>query len=151
MGGRSSSSSAATTTNQDNRVAVQDGIGLSASSGNVVQITDAGIVSRGLDTVDATIDKAIKSINLTGANQNEGFTALLNTNADSFEMLMGAAESLWAKGEKMLTTTQQTLQQAYTSAEADKDGSIDQRTIIVLAIAGAATLAIVAATKGRKS
>lgn len=140
MGGRSSSSSAATTTNEDNRVAVQDGIGLSASSGNVVQITDAGIVSRGLDTVDATIDKAIDSVNLSNANQNEGFAKLLQ-----------AADSLWERGENLIGQTQQAVADAWSQAQNDKAGTIDNRTIIVLAVAGAATLAVVAATKGRKS
>lgn len=157
MGGRSTSSSAATTNNQDNRVAVQDGIGLSASSGNVISITDGGTVARGLDTVDSTIAQAIESVNLASANNNEGFTNLLSaaefntaTKAEAFNALLGAAESLWDRGENLIGQTQKAVADAWSQAQNDKAGTIDNRTIIVLAVAGAATLAIIA-TRGRRA
>jgi hypothetical protein len=144
MGGRSSSSSASTTNNQDNRIAVQDGIGLSASSGNSISITDGGLVSRGLDTVDLglvvaadTIQSALDSVQINNA-----------TNADSFSRLLSAADSLWSRGENLIGQTQKAVADAYSQAEADKSGTIDNRTIIVLAVATAATMAIIS-NKGR--
>ena len=129
MGGKSSSSSASTTYNTDRRVAVQDGIGISGDSNAVsvvTNITDGGIVSRGLDTVD----KAIDAVSLSNANNAQGFDALLKT-----------AESLWSRGENLIGQTQQAVADAYSRASNDKAGTIDNRTIIVLAVAGAAALA----------
>lgn len=117
-GGGGSSSSSSSTSNQDNRVAVQDGIGLSASSGNVITVTDGGIVARALDSVD-----------LNNATAAEGFSKLLD-----------AAESLWERGENLIGTTQKHVADAYSQAQTDKAGTIDNRTIIVLAVAGAAAL-----------
>lgn len=148
MGGRSSASSAQSTTNQDNRVAVQDGIGLSASSGNVINITDGGTVARGLDTVDSTISQAIESVNLASANSTENYSTLLNSTGDKFEMLLGAAETLWDRGENLIGQTQKAVADAWSQAQNEKAGTIDNRTIIVLAVAGAATMALIA--RGRK-
>lgn len=136
-GGGGSSSSASTQTNQDNRVAVQDGIGLANSSGNTLAITDGGIVSRGLQTVDSgiagalgTVGKAIDAVNLSDAN-----------NAQGFEQLLKTAESLWERGEGLIGQTQKAVADAYGQARNDSAGTIDNRTIIVLAVAGAAAFA----------
>lgn len=150
MGGSSKSSSASTTNNTDKRVAVQDGIGLSGdgSSVSVVNnITDAGIVSRALDSID-----------LGGANQAEGFSKLLDASGEMLSSLTGAQESgfdklldvageLWDQGQGLIGQTQKAVADAYGQAQADKAGTIDNRTIIVLAVAGAAALAI-ASRKG---
>lgn len=123
MGGRSSSSSASTTTNQDNRVAVQDGIGLSNSSGNAINITtvDGQIVGRALDTVD-----------LNNATLGEGF-----------ESLLSAADNLFNRGENLIGQTQKAVADAYGQAQINAAGTIDNRTIIVLAVAaGAAVIAL---------
>jgi hypothetical protein len=149
MGGRSSSSSAATTNNQDNRVAVQDGIGLSASSGNIIQITDGGLVSRGLDTVDLGIATAANTVENTVQAAFDSVNINNATNADSFSKLLGAAESLWDRGEGLIGQTQKAVADAYSQARNDSAGTIDNRTIIVLAVASAAALAIVA-TRGSK-
>lgn len=129
MGGKSSSSSASNTYNTDKRVAVQDGVGVSGD-GNAVSIvtnvTDGGIVSRGLDTVD----KAINAVSLSNA-----------TNAEGFESLLKTAESLWDRGESLIGQTQQAVADAYSRAKNDEAGTIDNRTIIVLAVAGAAAFA----------
>lgn len=150
MGGRSSSSSAATTNNQDNRVAVQDGIGLSASNNNTISITDGGIVSRGLDTVDLGIAATTEALQTTTAKAFDAVNLTSANNADSFTRLLETAEGLFSTGENLLTKTQQSLVQAYSQAEADKGGTIDNRTVIVLAVAGAATLALIA-TRGRRA
>lgn len=123
MGGKSSSSaSSQTTNNQDNRVAVQDGIGLSASSGNVINVTttttDAAIVGRALQTVD-----------MSNATLGEGF-----------EGLLAAADNLFNRGESLIGQTQKSVADAYGQAQTNKAGTIDNRTIIVLGVAGAVAL-----------
>lgn len=148
MGGRSSSSSASTTNNQDNRVAVQDGIGLSASSGNVINITDGGVVDRGLDTVDlalvgtlGTVDRAIGTVDNVIGGALDSVNVANAINADSFTRLLDAAENLWDRGEGLIGQTQKAVADAYSQATSDKAGTIDNRTVIVLAVAGAAALA----------
>lgn len=138
FGGDSSSSSSQTTNNYDKRVVTNDGFGLSGDSNNVAltttttnNITDAGIVKRGLDTVDDTITRALNSINVNNATNAEGFQSLLN-----------AADSLWNRGEKLIGQTQQSVADAYRTAQTDAKGTIDNKTIIVLAVAGAAALTL---------
>lgn len=121
MGGKSSSSaSSQTTNNQDNRVAVQDGIGLSASSGNVINVTS---------TDAAIVDRALKTVDLSNATVGEGF-----------ETLLAAADNLFARGENLIGQTQKSVADAYSLAKTDTAGTIDNRTIIVLGVAGAVAL-----------
>lgn len=145
--GGGNSSSNQTTNNYDKRVAVQDGIGITGdansiftSSNTTTNITDSGIVSRGLTTVDKalsggldtvgnTVDRALKSVDLSSANQAQGFSQLL-----------GAAESLWNKSEGLIGQTQKSVADAYMAANTDAKGSLDNKTIIVLAVAGAVAL-----------
>ncbi|MGE0350386.1 hypothetical protein [Hydrogenophaga sp.] len=103
IGGSSKSASST----EDNRVTAGT-IGISGS-GNVV--TDGGIVSRALDTVD-----------LSNAIGLEGFTKLLDV------------------GESLIGRTQTLVADAYSQASTDKDKTIDNRTIIVLAAAVVAAL-----------
>lgn len=118
----SKSSSKQSTTNNDNRVAVESGIGLSNSAGAMVTVntSDPVIVSRALDSVD-----------VANAGMSDGFTKLLD-----------AAGSLFDRGETLIGRTQTAVADAYGQAQADVKGGIDQRTMIVLAVAGAAALAI---------
>lgn len=105
IGGSSKSSTAS----NDNRVTAGT-IGISGS-GNVV--TDGGIVSRALDTVD-----------LTNALGFEGFQKLLDA------------------GESLIGQTQKNVADAYAQAEANKAGALDNRTILVLGIAVAVVAGI---------
>jgi len=105
IGGSSKSSTAS----NDNRVTAGS-IGISGS-GNVV--TDGGIVSRALDTVD-----------LTNALGFEGFQKLLDA------------------GESLIGQTQKSVADAYGQAEANKAGALDNRTILVLGIAVAVVAGI---------
>ena len=127
FGGGSSSASTQETNNFDQRNAVQDGIALSGSSGNAVtlNVTDGGIVTKALD-----------SINLNNA-----------TNAEGFESLLSAAESLWQRGEKLIGQTQQSVADAYMTAQPEAKGTLDNRTIAVIAVAGAAALAFASRRK----
>lgn len=122
-GGGSRSSSAQTTYNTDKRIAVDSGIGVSADNSTVgVTInnttTDAGIVSRALQTID--VNNA--------------------TNAEGFTQLLDAAGDLFKRGESLIGQTQKSVADAYGQAQTNKAGTIDNRTIIVLAVAGAAAL-----------
>lgn len=144
FGGSSKSSSSSTTYNTDKRNAVQDGIGVSGDGSSVaVSITDGGIVSRALDSID-----------LNNANQSQGFTQLLdasgellgtitNSQASGFDKLVSVAGDLFTQGQNMIGTTQKAVADAYGQAQNDKAGTIDNRTLIVLAVAAAAALAFV--------
>lgn len=127
-GGSSSSSTSTTTQNYDKRVAVETGVGLSSDSSTVnVTTLDAGIVTKALDTV-AVADA---------------------TNGAGFNQLLTLADKLFTTGSKVLETTQSaTLAQVQSlnTAANDQRGTVDQKTIIVLAVAGAAALAL----RGRK-
>lgn len=150
MGGKSSSSaSSQTTNNQDNRVAVQDGIGLSASSGNVINVTnsDAQVVARALDSIDRS-----------NAVNGEGFANLLDTSETNFKQLVtgqtsgfsqliGTAEKLFNEGQNLIGQTQKAVADAYGQAQNDAKGTIDNRTIMVIAVAGAAALAFASRRK----
>lgn len=72
-GGSSSSSSDTTSTNTDQRVAVQDGIGLSGSSGNTLNYNDPDVVraiaSMGADVI-AKSGAAVVELNQIGMDSN---------------------------------------------------------------------------------
>ncbi len=122
MGGSSSSASSSKqeTNSTDKRLVVDSGLGVSADNSTVdvtVQTTDKEIVSRALTTVD--VNNA--------------------TNAEGFSKLLDASESLFERGERLIEKTQASVANAYAAAQTTKAGTIDNRTLIVLAIAGAAT------------
>lgn len=136
IGGKSKSSSSTTTNNADNRVAVQGGFGLSSSDGNTFNVTDGGIVSRALDSVDlsnaanyGTTSRALDSIDLSGKRLNDGFQSLID-----------AATGIFNDGQSLIGQTQKSVADAYSTAQTDAAGGIDQKTIIVLAVAGAVAL-----------
>lgn len=126
-GGSSSTSSAQTTTTNttDKRQVVDNGVGVSSDSSTVtVNVLDQGIVEAALDTVKAS-----------DAVSGEGFTKLL-----------GLADKLFTGGVDIIGKTQNSaLAQldAVNSSANDKKGAIDQKTIVVLALAGAAALVLV--------
>jgi hypothetical protein len=147
FGGSSSSRSSNTTQNFDQRTAVQDGIGISGSSGldlsgkdasgggvigtgnsvttsSVTNITDGGIVSRALDSVD--VNNA--------------------TAAAGFSELLGTAERLFSGAGQLVTGAQTATADAYRNAQTDTAGGVDQKTIIALAVAGV----VAAVALGRK-
>lgn len=129
-GGDSSSSNA--THNYDKRNAVQNGVGVSGD-GNVLNITDGGSVKAALTAVTATNARAFDSIDRTNALSGEGF-----------EKLLQAADKLWQRGETLIGQTQQHVADAYLSANTDAQGTIDNKTIVVLGVAAAAVAGLVA-------
>lgn len=126
FGGKSSSAQSSTTNNLDNRVAVQDGVGVSNSTGTAITITDGGIVSRALDSVD-----------LSNATMNDGYKTLID-----------AATEVFNRGQGLIGQTQAAVADAYGQAQTAKAGTIDNRTLIALAVAGVA--AVFFFSRGRK-
>lgn len=135
-GGDSESSQA--THNIDKRNAVQNGIGLSGDGSSVTTysttiLTDAGMTGKALDANNAFGARALDSIDKS--------TALT---AGQFDKLLQAAENLWQRGETLVGQTQKHVADAYLTANTDARGAIDNKTIIVLAVAGAAVAGAVA-------
>lgn len=111
---KSSSSSAP----QDRRNSVgEGGVGVSGDRNSVV-VTDSGLVSRGLDTVDLSI-----------ANLGIGY-----------ETLIDASREIFNSGQGLIGQTQKAVADAYGQAQANTSQTIDNRTLIALAVAGAAAL-----------
>ncbi|WP_395137271.1 hypothetical protein [Schlegelella aquatica] len=137
-GGGGDSESTQTTNNIDRRVAVQDGIGISGDR-NAVSVTtnvlDAGAVKGALDFSSTTVDRALNSVDTSNATLGQGYGRLLD-----------AAEKLFERGESLIGQTQKSVADAYDKAQLTAKGTIDNRTIVVLAVAGAAALAFM----GRK-
>lgn len=149
----SRSTSSQTTNNVDRRVAVQDGVGISGD-GNSLQlfsetnVLDGGAIAEAfgfskatsadaLRTTRDTFDRALDSIDTTSATLGQGYSELLD-----------AADALWNRSEKLIGQTQQSVADAYVRAQDTARGTIDNRTIIVLAVVGAAALFL--GTRGRK-
>ncbi len=121
MGLFDKSSTSSTTYNQDTRIALESGTATSTASGgknNVVTINtlDGGIVQKALDTVQ--LNDAL--------------------GADGFSKLLTAAEKLLEQGGGIIGQTQAAIADAYSKAESDSTNTIDNRTLIVLAVAAAA-------------
>jgi len=117
---KSSSTSNTTTTVTDRRIVADAGaIGLSSDNSTInIQTLDAGIVGQALDTV------------------NVGVTGL----GEGFESLLNLAGDLFSQGGELIKTTQEqatSAVEAINTAANDREGSIDQKTMIVLAVAGA--------------
>ena len=121
-GAQSSSSVATTSTSMDKRIAVESGIGISSDSSTItINALDAPIVNHALDAIIA----------------NDA------TQGASFSQLLGLADKLFTGAGAVIEKTQDTtLKQLDTinTAASNKSGAIDQKTMIVLAVAGAAVL-----------
>lgn len=117
-GGGGSSSSANTTNNIDKRLALSQGAIGASGDNNTITVTDSGIVSRALDTVDKS-----------NAIQGEGLDSLIK-----------AGQDLFNQSQNLIGQTQKSVADAYEQANLNAKGAIDNRTIIVLAVAGVAGL-----------
>lgn len=129
-GGGSSSSSNSTTTNTTDKRMVVDGssIGISSDTSTVtVNALDADIVKKALDTVSAA-----------DATAGAGFSQLLTL-----------ADKLFTGAGQIIDNTQKTTMaqiEAVNAARADAQGTIDQKTMIVLAAVTAG--AVILSRKG---
>lgn len=143
-GGGSRSSSAQSTSNIDRRIAVQDGIGISGDSNALELITntttnvlDGGAIKGAFETTESTVSRALDSVDVSNATLGQGY-----------DRLLGAAERLFDRGGELIGQTQKSVADAYVRAQDTSRGTIDNRTIIVLAVAGAA--AVIIASRGTK-
>lgn len=135
FGGNTKSSSSSTTNNFDHRVVADGGsVGLSGNN-SVFNVTDDGITARALDSVD-------KNFKLVSDSAGAGFAALLDT-----------TQSMFAKQSEQATamagTVEKNVMDAYRNAASDATGTIDNKTIIALAVA--AVVAVVFINMRRKA
>lgn len=103
-GGSSSSSTSSTTNNTDNRIAVQDGVGVSGSSGVTVNSTDAvkAIAQMGADTIKQTGD-AVVHLNQTATAANvTAWDKTLTTSATLVDKLIDSAAASYGIAEKAI-------------------------------------------------
>ncbi len=123
-GSKSSSSTQTTSANTDRRLAFSSGVGISADNSSVnVQSVDSEIVKRALDSVDVST-----------ANAGAGVDKLLDV-----------ADRLFTGAGQMVSQTQNAaLAQLDTlnRAQNDAKGAIDQKTLVIIAIAGAAMVIV---------
>jgi hypothetical protein len=148
-GGGGGSKSSQSSANYDQRVAVQDGIGLSGSSGNTItasssthyNITDGGIVTRGLQSVDSAFAGMLETTEKTYAGALDAVRINNATNADSFTKMLDMAGDMFKRSEGLIGQTQKSVADAYSMAQADAKGTVDNRTIMVIAVAGIAAFA----------
>lgn len=111
-GGSSSSSTATTTNNTDQRVAVQDGIGLSGSSNNNVQYnsTDAvkAIAQLGADTIKQTGEAVVKLNQTSTAANVTTWDKTLTTSAALVDKLIDSATASYGIAERAIDSFQPT-------------------------------------------
>lgn len=143
-GGNSSSTTQNTTNNYDKRVAVDSGFGLSGD-GNSVSImnNNAEVVARALDSVDK--NNAIYGEGFTNLldTSNSQFGKVINANQSSFSQLLDKATQMFNTSESLIGQTQKSVADAYNQAQTTAKGTIDNKTIIVLAVAGAVALVMI--------
>lgn len=173
-GGGGDSESSQQSNTYDNRVAVQDGVGLSSSDNNWINasrtnnyeattnytsnttsnvtVMDGGLIGRGLDTVDAafkgmlgttssTYDGALSSVNKTVGAALDSININNATNADSFTKLLDTAGGWFTQSQGLIGQTQKSVADAYAQAQSEAKGTIDNKTIMVIAVAAVAGLA----------
>jgi hypothetical protein len=146
FGGSSSSANETTqnTTTNNIRKDIANDEGYVATEGGILSVTnnalDGGAVKSAFDFSNATVNRASDFSNAT-VNRAMATVDMNNaTNAQGFTQLLDASKGLFDRGEKLIGQTQQSVAEAYTLAQTTKAGTIDNKTIIVLAIAGAATV-----------
>lgn len=119
-GGGGSSSSSATTTqteNTDKRMVVDNGVGVSSDSSTVtVTAVDLGAVSKAFEFAGASGEAVVGTLDKVLKLADTVLTGSLKTVGDSTSLVS----------------------QAYETAENTKTGSIDQKTMMVIAGIGAA-------------
>ena len=143
-GGNSSSTTQNTTNNFDKRVAVDSGFGLSGDGNSVsIMSNDAGIVARALDSVDR--NNAIYGESLANMldTSNSQFGQVVSANQNSFTQLLDKLTQMFNTSESLIGQTQKSIADAYNQAQTTAKGTIDNKTIIVLAVAGAVALVMI--------
>lgn len=115
----SKSSSSSAVTNQDQRVVADGGsVGLSGNN-STFNVLDGGIVSRAMDSLDT-------NFKLVQDGAGEGLSKILGLTENLFGKQLESASS-------MASTVQKSVADAYSQASSDAKGTIDNRTMIMLA------------------
>lgn len=84
-----------------------------------------------------------------GSKTNAGiFEQLIDSNGGIFEQLIDTGREMFNTTQGLIGQTQQSVADAYSMAQTDAKGTIDNRTIIVLALAGVAVVVLMAQRKG---
>lgn len=145
MGSKSKSSSATTYQSTDKRVVADGGgVGLSGD-GNAVSINmmDGGAIAASADVVKA----ALQTIEKADATAGEGFESTLRLASDSFARLVDLAGDVLGGGASALERSQELTAQAYRESVETRQATIDNKTITVIAIAGAVAAVAYGASK----
>lgn len=112
----------------------------SETDNSTVNVTDSGIVSRALDSID-----------LSNATTGQGFSNLLDVGKSIFSQANSSQEGIFSKlieaGKGLIGQTQQSVSDAYQTATAEKSGALDNKTLMILGVAAIAGVAIVARGK----
>lgn len=139
-GGSSSSSTTSQTFNTDKRLITGEGsLGVSADESVVV--------------VDYTTNNTMSDLGAIaeafGFGERSLETVELNNTilGDGYNKLLDATESLFQRGETLIGQTGDRIADAYQTANVEAKGSIDNRTITIIAIAGAVALVALNARK----
>lgn len=150
MGGKSSSSTQAnqSTSNSyaDKRIVNESGLvategaAISSTNNSTWNVTDAGSIKAALDfasNADATNGVSFSGL-LDAGTRNYG--ALLDSSTGTFDKLLGFADTVFKTGSDQVLNGQNAVMTTVQSLKNDERGAIDQKTIIVLALAAAGAL-----------
>lgn len=99
-------------------------------------------------TADSMLSKSLGFATNANATNAEGFSRLLDVGTDLFKTNVGTFEKLLSKQYDSVQNTQALTAQAYQTATAEKAGTIDNKTIVVLGIAGAVAVVFAMRAKG---
>lgn len=136
--GGSNSESKTETQNQDNRVAVQDGVGVSSSTGNTVSYNDT-------DAVKAIAQMGAEAIAKTGAAVVELSQSTTAANSTSWDKTLQASAALVDKLIDRSTGLAQTAMDSYQPSEnKTQDTSLK---LGMIAAAGVAATILLSKTK----
>lgn len=136
--GGGDSESKQSTTNLDKRVVASNGVGISGDGNSLRMdsttynvLTDGGAVKAALDANTSTTSRALDSVDTSN-----------HLVADGFARLITASTEVFNRGEAQIGMTQQMVGDAWRSANTDGKGTIDNKTIVVLACAAAAVAGV---------
>lgn len=143
-GGDSESDSSTTSTNTDQRVAVQDGVGLSGSSYNTIEINDPdavrAVAQLGAETIARTGEAIVKLNESAGANNAAAWDTTVKAGAALVDKLIDKSTSL---GAAAISSFQPT-------ANKEADATSSTAKTVALVVAAAAAAAVIANAAGKK-
>ena len=140
FGGDSSSSTSYTQNMVDRRITQKDGFAVAGDANaitmnttNVSNVLDGGAIAKAFGFSTDTTKRAFDSVDTANATLGAGYESLIEASKDIFN-----------QGQNLIGQTQKAVADAYGQAQADKGGTIDNRTLIALAAAGAVAAVIIA-------